>query len=139
MEASKISASALDVEWRRLTVIAQNLANAGSTRDAAGGLYVPMTLVSGPDVPFESLLDGAPMKPTGVRVLGLEAQSQPVQRSYEPGHPHADADGFVSRPSVDYASEMTLLLKSSRAYEANLAAIRIAHQMFARALEVGQR
>ena len=59
MEALKISLSGLDVEWQRLQVIAENLANINSTRDAAGQTYRPRRLVSGPDVSFSALLSGS--------------------------------------------------------------------------------
>jgi flagellar basal-body rod protein FlgC len=61
-----------------------------------------------------------------------------MRRVHEPGHPHADTDGFVSYPAVDHAGEMTLMIKTSRSYEANLTAMNIAHQMYNRALELGR-
>jgi flagellar basal-body rod protein FlgC len=62
-----------------------------------------------------------------------------VRRVYEPGHPHADAEGFVAYPDLDHAGEMTLMVRTSRAYEANLVAMNIAHQMYTRALELGRQ
>jgi flagellar basal-body rod protein FlgC len=141
MEAMQISLSGLDVEWQRLQVIAQNLANMNSTRNEAGDVFRPLRLVSGPSTDFNTLLQagGAPLKPTTVRVMGIEAQADGVRRSYEPGHPHADAEGFVGYPNVDHAGEMTLMIKASRAYEANLAAISIAQSMYSKALDMGRQ
>jgi flagellar basal-body rod protein FlgC len=141
MQALKISLSALDVEWQRLQVIAQNLANMNSTRNAAGGTFTPMTLVSGSDLTFSQILShrGQPSAPTGVKVMGLEPQEGGVRRSYEPTHPNADASGFVSHVNVDHAREMTLMIKTSRVYEANLTAVTIAQQMYNRALEIGRQ
>lgn len=134
MDAVRISLSGLDVEWQRLQIVAQNLANMNSTRDAAGNVYRPLTLVSGSDVPFGTML----AQPAGVRVTGVEAQTNGIRRAYEPGNPLADAAGYVSYPNVDHAAEMTLMIKASRAYEANLAAVSIAQEMYGHALEIGR-
>lgn len=142
MRAMEISRSGLDVEWQRLQVIAENLANLNTTRTASGEPFRPMRLLSGPRAEFSELIAGgagSAQRPAGVRVLGVEAMPGSVRRVYEPGHPHADADGFVSYPAVDHAGEMTLLLRSARAYEANLVAVGIAQQMYSRALELGRR
>lgn len=141
MEALKISMSGLDIEWQRLQVIAQNLANMNSTRDALGGAYKPQRLVSGPDVGFEALLarsaSSLPMA-AGVRVMGVEEIEGAERRVLEPNHPHADADGFVTYPKIDHATEMALMLKTSRIYEANLAALTLSRQMYARAIDFGK-
>jgi flagellar basal-body rod protein FlgC len=141
MEASAISRSALDVEWQRLQVIANNLANANTTRTADGGTFRPMRLVSGPRVNFASLLSSAAHSsaPSGVEVYGLEPIAGNVRRVYDPKHPHADADGFVTYPEIDRASEMTMMIQASRSYEANLAALNLAHQMYSKALEIGRQ
>lgn len=140
MEASAISRSALDVEWQRLQVIAANLANANTTRTADGGVYRPLRLVSGPKTDFARLLSSSASvpQPQGVEVYGVEAEAGNVRRVYDPSHPHADVDGFVSYPEIDRASEMTLMIQTSRSYEANLAALNLAHQMYAKALELGR-
>jgi flagellar basal-body rod protein FlgC len=140
MNAIEISLSALDVEWRRMEVIAQNLANMNTTRTADGGVYRPLRLLSGPAPDFQATLGGeSALTPTGVNVLGVEPIADSVRRAYEPSHPHADADGFVSYPNVDHASEMTLMIRTSRVYEANLAAVNMAREMYGRALEIGRR
>ncbi|WP_447726065.1 flagellar basal body rod protein FlgC [Sphingomonas koreensis] len=136
MDALEISRTGLDVEWQRLQVIAQNLANINTTRDAAGGAYRPQRLLSGPQAEFASIIRGAPK---GVAVQGMAAAGTAGRRVHEPDHPHADADGFVTYPGIDHAGEMTLLIKTSRAYEANLTAFSIAQQMYARALDLGNK
>ncbi|RHW18964.1 flagellar basal body rod protein FlgC [Sphingomonas gilva] len=140
MQAAQISRTGLDVEWQRLQVIAQNLANMNTTRTASGDPYRPSQLITGPKVSFADAVrdKGMPSRPTGVEVLGLEAIPGGVRRVHEPGHPHADADGFVTYPDIDHAAQMTLLIKTSRVYEANLTALTIAQQMYARALELGK-
>ncbi len=139
MDAIAISRTGLDVEWQRLQVIAQNLANMNTSRTASGEPFRPMRLLSGPQVDFAHLVRGGDEKPAGVEVMGLEPVAGGVRRVYEPGHPHADADGFVSYPDIDHASEMTLLIKTSRVYEANLTAMSIAQQMYSRAVELGKQ
>lgn len=138
MDAMAISRTALDVEWQRLQVIAQNLANMNTSRTAGGGPYRPLRLISGPQMDFGTLVSGGVSKPQGVEVMGLEPIAGGVRRVHEPGHPDADAEGFVSYPDLDHASEMTLLIKTSRVYEANLTALSIAQQMYARAAELGR-
>lgn len=145
MNALEISRTGLDVEWRRMEVIAQNIANINTTRTGDGGAYVPLRLVSGPQARFSQILgrsdqeaDGANAL-GGVQVYGIEEVAGGIRRAYEPGHPHADPDGFVSYPRVSQAEEMTLMIKASRAYEANLVAIASAQQMYSSALQIGGR
>lgn len=140
MNPAKISAAALDVEWQRLQVIAQNLANMNSVNGPDGGVYRPQRLISGPKIAFAKTdREGAgAVMPTGVEVKGVETIEGGVRRRYEPKHPHSDAGGFISYPAVDHAAEMTLLIRTSRIYEANLTAINIARDMYARALDLGR-
>lgn len=141
MRAMAISRSGLDVEWQRLQVIAQNLANQSTSRTATGEPYRPMRLLSGPSGSFAATLgrQGVPAEPGGVQVLGIEAVPGNLRRVHEPGHPHADAQGFVTYPALDHAREMTLMIQTSRAYEANLVAMNLAHQMYMRALDLGRQ
>ena len=143
MDAIEISRSGLDVEWKRLELIALNIANINTTRTADGGNYVPLRLVSGPVESFEQVLSEAGKspgtQPLGVRVYGIEPSDAGVRRVFEPGHPHADAEGFVSYPNISHAEEMTLMVKTSRAYEANLVALAAAQQIYSSALQIGGR
>jgi len=141
MNAMEISRTALDVEWRRLEVIAQNIANASTTLDASGEPYRALRLLSGPKGSFGDLLAARRGAPNlqGVAVYSVEAQNVPPRRVYEPAHPQADADGYVSYPGFDHAAEMALMVKTSRAYEANVVALNAARQMYAKAMEVGRR
>lgn len=149
MDPIQIGRSGLDVEWQRLQVIAQNLANMNSTRSENGDVFRPMRLVSGPDATFSALLGATPVKATGVpatgvqatgvHVTGIEEIPDGLRQSYEPDHPHADTQGFVTRPNIDHAREMTGMIRASRAYEADLAVISIAQGMYARALDMGRQ
>lgn len=141
MNAMEISRTALDVEWRRLEVIAGNIANAGTTLDAAGAPYKALRLLSGPKASFGDLMNGkGPVSDLrGVAIYSIEQQTLAPRRVYEPAHPQADADGYVSYPGIDHAGEMALMVKTSRAYEANVVALNAARQMYARAMDIGSR
>lgn len=140
MDPMAISRTGMDVEWQRLQVIANNLANLNTTRTADGSAFIPSRLVSGPRQSFGSLMAGTSAAAlSGVQSYGTEQQAGSVRRVYEPSHPHADADGFVTYPEIDRAGEMTMMIQASRAYEANLVALNLAHQMYSRALELGKQ
>jgi flagellar basal-body rod protein FlgC len=140
MKAMEISLTALDVEWQRLEVIAENLANAGT----AGTGWQPRRLVSGPQSSFADRLDPVPASsekhvPSGVAVRRIETLDVAPRLVHEPGNPAADASGNIAYPGVSQASEMALLVKTARIYEANIVAMGSARQMYAKALELGRR
>jgi flagellar basal-body rod protein FlgC len=141
MQAMEISRTGLDVEWRRLEVIANNIANANTVLTPLGEPYRAMRLVSGPKVDFAALLrQGRGVEALNdVSVYGVEPMNLAPRRVHEPTNPQADADGFVAYPGFDHAGEMTLMVKTSRAYEANIVAMNAARQMYAKALELGKR
>lgn len=138
--AFAIGASGLEVQKMRLDVSALNLANANSTR-AGGALYQPLTVVSGPRSParFDALLGGpaAALPALGAEVSAVQPLNLPPRLVHEPGHPDADARGFVAYPAVDTLREMLTLITATRAYEANLSALNAARTMAQRALEIG--
>lgn len=138
MDPMKISRTGMDVEWRRMEVIAANLANLNTTRTALGDPYQPLRLVSGPRMDFNAHMNEAAGL-SGVQVYGVEPTGDAPRRVHEPNHPHADAEGYVTYPGVDHAGEMTLLVQTARAYEANLVALNAGRQMYAKALEIGRR
>lgn len=143
MEAMEISRSGLDVEWQRLQVIAQNIANMNSTRTATGGVYRARRLVSGPAESFARVLSHYPGQPAppkgGVTVYDVAAIDGATQRTFDPSHPHADEAGYVTFPAISQAEEMTLMIKTTRAYEANLVALSAAQQIYSSALQVGRQ
>ncbi|MCU0703620.1 MAG: flagellar basal body rod protein FlgC [Fimbriiglobus sp.] len=117
--ASAISGTGLSAERYRMEVIANNIANANSTKSANGGPFRRQ------DVVFEEVLrgagDGGPGL-GGVRVVELVEDQSELPLVHMPGHPDADADGYVRMPNVNLPIEMVNLLTASRAYEANLRA-----------------
>jgi len=144
MQAMEISRTALDVEWRRLELIAQNLANANTANPPNSIGYSAQNLISGSRTDFASLLDGDISESgieslSGVRVYGIDAGASSARLVHAPGDPQANADGYVSYPNIDMAAQMTSMIRASRAYEANMVAMNAARQMYSKALELGRR
>lgn len=134
--AISASASALYAQKTRVEVAVSNLANADSTRGPNGEPYRrrDVALQSSDTDTFDKSLSGA----VGVKVTGVVADQSPFQRRYEPGHPDADEDGWISLPNVDTSVEMADMMTASRAYQANLAAIGIIREMLQKALDLSR-
>lgn len=126
------TSSALGAEKIRMDVVAQNIANAHTTRDVNGEAYQRKV------VTFESILGAKDGAGGGVKVGGISSDTRPGEKIFNPGHPHADKDGMVTMPNVNPAIEMVDLLSASRAYEANLTVARNARQMATKALSIGK-
>ena len=125
----EISGSALLAERIRAEVTAANLANAETTKTEKGGPYQRMNVVFGArPVRFQSfngmmLASLADLHAEDVRVVSLAADTTPPVRRFEPGHPDADAEGYVAYPSINPAEEMVNLMGAARAYEMNASAV----------------
>ena len=132
------SASALNVERTRIEVAVSNMANAESTRGPDGQPYRRRDVLLSPDEisTFDSALGRAGA--TGVKVAAVVQDQEAFRKRYEPSHPDADADGFVSLPNVDTPQEMVDMLGAARAYQANLAAIGMIRELVAKALDLGR-
>jgi flagellar basal-body rod protein FlgC len=136
----EISGSALLAERQRAEVVAANLANAETTRTETGGPYRRMHVVFGarPAAPSfgMQLASFADMHAEDVKVLNVVADGTPPIRRFEPGHPDADAQGYVSYPSINPAEEMVNLMGAARAYEMNSAAVTSAKNMIQSAITI---
>jgi len=135
--ATDISASGLSAERRRMEVVASNIANANATRTPQGGSYRRQ------DVVFETVLrehlrgrHTATERFGGVRVLGIVDDLSELPRIFQPGHPDADADGFVTMPNVSMPLEMVNLMTANRGYEANLKVLQAFRQQAEMALSL---
>lgn len=136
--AVSAAATALAAERQRIEVAVSNLANAESTRGPDGQPYRrrDVVLASAPMETFDRSLSRATA--TGVQVAAVvDDQSSPRQR-YEPSHPDANQDGYVSLPNVDPAEEMVDMMGAARAYQANLTAINLIRDTVQKALELGR-
>ena len=137
----QISGSALTAERLRAEVVTSNLANAETTRTAEGGPYRrKMVLFNAePSSPFRLLLANAAGERGvggGVRINDVVEDPTPPEQRYEPGHPDADANGFVPYPAINPAQEMVDLMGSERAYELNASAVQAAKQMIQQSLQI---
>ncbi|QJW94414.1 flagellar basal body rod protein FlgC [Frigoriglobus tundricola] len=131
--ANSISGSGMTAESYRMEVIANNIANANSTRSANGGPFRRQ------DVVFAEVLGSATRGAPGPNFRGVQVVDRiedpsELPRVFMPGHPDADAEGFVQMPNVQLPIEMVNLLTASRAYEANLRAAQTFRQMSEQAL-----
>lgn len=133
----QISAAGMDLEKRRVEVAALNLANMHATAPGGKLAFVPQRLVAEPlSVNFNQAMSsvGSAVLPRRVQVIGSDA---PARLAHDPGHPHANAQGFVAFAPVDQATEMIAVSAALRAYEANIAVATSARAMAAKALELG--
>jgi flagellar basal-body rod protein FlgC len=146
-DALDVSATGLTAERLRMDVTAENLANAQTTRGADGRPYRRKEVVLGEvqSGGFGSQLAaamgtgmGSPPthRPAGVEVQAIAEDATPGKLVYDPGHPDADAEGYVRMPNVDTVAEMVDLISASRAYESNVTAMQSAKQMFSKTLEL---
>ncbi|MDI6870344.1 MAG: flagellar basal body rod protein FlgC [Bacillota bacterium] len=132
----EVSASALTAERLRLDVVANNLANANTTRTPGGGPYRRQVVVFAPREETPAGWPLAERRGAGVRVVAIRPDLSPLRRVYNPGHPDADAEGYVTMPNVDPVVEMVDLIGAARAYEANVTVINETKNMAARTLDL---
>jgi len=137
----ELSGSALGAERQRAEVVASNMANAQTTRTAAGGPYRrQMVVFQAQRVPRFSLsfaLAGLQREnSSAVRVAAVVSDQRPPVMRFEPGHPDANAQGYVAYPQVDPIEEMTDLLGAVRAYELNASAVQATKNMIAQSLDL---
>jgi len=131
-----ITAGALNANKTRLDIVAQNIANAQTTRTANGGPY-QRQVVSFETELVRRVAGGGPSLQS-VKIGAITADRTPGEQVYNPQHPDATADGLVTMPNVNLSYEMVDLITASRAYEANLAIVKNARQMAMKALEIGK-
>lgn len=133
-----ISASGMTATRLQMDVVAENLANANSTSGPDGKPYQRKEVVLEQAAPsFAAALSSAGSQAgDGVQVSGIVADPTPGQKVYDPGHPDADAQGYVTMPNVSPVTEMVDLISASRGYEANVQALNAAKQMFAKTLDI---
>jgi len=144
-ESLRISSSGLLAQRTRLDVISNNIANAQTTRTEEGGAYKRQDVVFMPQ-------ETEPALPTfiaakhgnndaingGVKVTQIMTDEQPGASVYDPTHPDADEDGYVTYPNVNPVVEMTNMLSATRSYEANLAVVEAVKRMALKALDIGR-
>ncbi len=121
--AIEISASGLQAERFRMEVTANNIANANTTISATGEPFRKQNVI------VAAMTGDSDSQANGVRVVGVETDRTPLEWVHKPGHPHANAEGYVQLPNVKIPNEMIDLISASRSYEANLKSITLYKEM----------
>ena len=142
------AASGLTAERLRMDVISNNIANANTTRTREGGAYhrryVVFTPRTKPDRPFEKFLAHSLGRRElkageGVRAVAINRDEEDGPLVYDPGHPDANAEGYVEHSNVNIVAEMVDMITAQRAYEANTAVITAAKAMAQKAMDMGRQ
>ena len=124
--------SAMNAQATRLTVTASNLANAETVASS------PETAYRSREPIFTTILDQADGALRGVRVLGITQSIADVTKRYEPGHPMADAEGFVYGSNVNPIEEMVNMLSASRSYQNGVEVLNTSKELLLRTLSLGR-
>ena len=149
-QSLRIPASGLSAQRARIDVIAQNIANAETTRTAAGGPYrrqvaalQELRTLDVPELRFEELqgigqeMESDPTRELeGVEVVGVAEAGGELVPVYDPGHPDANEDGYVLYPDVDMTTEIVDLMGARRVYEANLSVFQAVKSMLRQAAQI---
>jgi flagellar basal-body rod protein FlgC len=135
-----VSASGMAAQRERATLLVENMANADTTRTPDGGPYRRKDVVfeSQPVTsPFSSVFESLTTPGlTGVRVRETVVDTREPDKRYLPGHPDADAQGYVAFPRANPAEDMVNLMGAVRNYGANVAAISAVKDMIQRSLDL---
>ena len=136
-----ISSSALTAERERAEIVASNMANAETTSTPGGGPYKRQLVVFGTARPgqgqfAETLSRFGDLHARGVKVEHVIQDTAPPIRRYEPGHPDADADGYVAFPDINPAQEMVDLMGSAQAYQLNVSAVQATKSMISETIQI---
>jgi len=129
--ALKISSSGLTAERLRMDTISSNIANVNTTRGEDGKPYVRKIAV------FKEILDNK-TGGAGVKADKILDDPSPLRKEYDPSHPDADEEGYVTLPNVNILNEMADMISASRSYEANIDTLNANKSMFMKALEIGR-
>lgn len=129
-----IGAAGMALERARLEAALSNLARANTPLDPAQPAYAPRRVVGRG---FCQQVEDALQAPTGPVAI-VQATGAAHRLVAEPGHPLADAQGFVHYPGVDTATETFNLMRASRAYDASVGALRTARDLALKTLEIGR-
>ena len=138
-----ISSTALTAQRLRMDVISQNIANIDTTRTADGSPYKRKTVLFeeiGDRSSFASVFKSAMNSEAGygVRVSKIFEDDRPGPMSYDPTHPDADENGYITKPNVNIVEEMVNMISASRSYEANVTAIGNTKTMISKTLEISK-
>jgi len=136
-----INSSALTAERERAEVVASNLANAETTSTPGGGPYKKRLVVfgteqMGPGKFAQTLSQLRDLHAQGVKVEKVVEDKSAAIRRYDPGHPDADADGYVSFPNINPVEEMVNLMGAAQAYQLNVSAVQATKAMISETIQI---
>ena len=134
ISAREIALSGIKAQRTRMNVIANNIANAQTTRTPEGGAFRRQMLI----LRGNQIRPGYNPEKLGVRVTRIQQDLSPLREVYDPSHPDANESGYVQYPNVDVAMEMVNMLVAQRAYEANIAVMVSGTRMYESALQILQ-
>jgi len=140
-DALSVSASGMAAQRTRAALLVENIANSETTRTPDGGPYRRKDAIFSSDdtssafaSELNSQLNGQQL--TGVKVAGISVDNSAPEKRYLPGHPDADADGYVSMPKVNPAEDMVDLMGANRSYQANVAAMSAVKDMIQKSIDL---
>lgn len=139
-DAVDVLSKGLSATRLRVNTIASNIANAQTTNTPEGGPYKPRyvhQVAQGVANQFTSALDRATL--SSPKVLAVVTDNNEPKKVFQPGHPDADAQGYVAYPNINIVEAMTDLMSASRLYEANVSALQAARNMGRSALQISIR
>lgn len=133
----QVSASGMAAQRMRAEVLVENMANAETTRTPEGGPYRRKDVVFSTDQQasaFSAVFQNEVGE--GVRVSDIVVDDRPPEMRYMPGHPDADANGYVAFPRLNPAEEMVDLMNATRSYQGNVAAMSAVKDMITRSIDI---
>jgi len=139
--ALSVSASGMTAQRTRAALLVENIANSETTRTPEGGPYRRKDAIFSSDEvgsafgsELQAQLTGEQL--TGVKVAGISVDTSAPEMRYLPGHPDADAQGYVALPKVNPAEDMVDLMAANRSYQANVAAISAVKDMIQKSIDL---
>lgn len=142
MDTLKTSATGLSAQRLRMNLISSNLANVNTPQAKEGHAYKRKDAVfaaqNHPNDFGKALADRLHPGQTGVEVVAIRDDDRPPVLKYEPHHPDANDEGFISLPNINVVEEMVNMISATRSYEANVTAVKSTKSMASAALEIGK-
>lgn len=131
-----VSATGMRAQSVRLNTTASNIANADSVSSSIDQTYRARHPVFAAEMQKAA---AGQEEAVGVQVMGIVESDKPLNIEYSPGHPMADADGYIYKPNVNVVEEMTNMISASRSYQTNIQLAESAKNMLNKTLMLGQR
>lgn len=126
-----IASSSMAAQSQRLNVVASNLSNADSATSSSGQPYRARQVVF-------TTAAVSPQGASGVKVTGVIEDQSPMKKIYEPKHPLADKEGYVTMPNVNVVEEMVNMISASRSYQNSVDMMNTAKALLLKTLTLGQ-